>query len=512
MSKLVGQTFGEFQLVKHIGAGGMADVYLAEQTALKRPAAVKILKPALMAASPERVIARFRQEAMSAAGLTHANIVQVYTIGEHEKYHYIAQEFVNGKDLASILQANGPPQVGPALNIIRQVATALAVSNGAGIVHRDIKPDNILVSKEGIVKVADFGLAQLQEEPESGSLTKEGSTLGTPLYMSPEQVRGETLDIRSDIYSLGITCYQVFSGQTPFSGTTATGIAVQHVTTKPPPLSEECPHLPTSVCRMVHCMINKDPADRYQTPGDIVTDIKTMQTAIKQKRSLDLIRLPVLSKIAPEERAAPEASGSDRAGGFSSPVKEKKKKPKLDSFEEMEVVSLDGPETRKGHARRILGKNAWVTLPSWEDGSDEDDSIGRRRPEFEEMDLTPMVDVTFLLLIFFMITAAFDLQKAFNVAAARSEDSADNVIVEDTDQVAVTVEIASNNTVFVEDKLGQTLDELTNMLTAAREGNEDMELHIRIDPASHHEMRIRVNDAGTRAGFTRIRSSIGPVE
>ncbi len=513
MSDLVGKTFGEFRLVEPIGSGGMANVYLAEQVTLKRPAAVKILKPSLMAASEERVVARFRQEAMTAAGVSHPNIVQVYTIGEENGLHYIAQEYVKGKDLATILRAHGPPELGPCLHVIKQIATALQASGTAGIVHRDIKPDNILVNKKGVVKVADFGLAQLQENPDVGGLTKEGSTLGTPLYMSPEQVRGETLDIRSDIYSFGVTCYQLLCGHTPFSGTSATGIAVQHVTTKPPPLSEEREDLPAVVCQMVHCMMSKNPDERYQTPGDILQDVKTMQAALKQKRSLDLIRLPVLSTLirdSAKDEKEEEKSGS--ASAFASYAKATPANT-IDSFEEMDVVSLSDKKrgSQKKQARLILGDRAWVALPSWEESDDDDDVVTHARPEFEEMDLTPMVDVTFLLLIFFMITAAFDLQKSFEVSSAKSEESAIETIVEDADDSAIKVEISADNKVYIEDKVGESLDEITDILTTLRSGREEVELQILIDRDSRHEMRIRVNDGATQAGFHRIRSAFGEV-
>ena len=144
-------------------------------------------------------------------------------IGKEDGYHFIAQEFVQGQDLATILRLKGAPQLGPALHVMRQVASALSAAGQAGIVHRDIKPENILVSKNGIVKVADFGLAQLHATEEDASLTQEGTTLGTPLYMSPEQVRGLELDPRTDIYSFGVTCYRLLSDRLPFTGTTATG-------------------------------------------------------------------------------------------------------------------------------------------------------------------------------------------------------------------------------------------------------------------------------------------------
>jgi len=508
MEDLIGKTFGEYRLIKHIGSGGMAEVFLAEQTTLKRSAAVKILKPSLMQASGERVVARFRQEAMTAAALSHPNIVQVYTIGEEGEYHYIAQEFVQGNDLASILKSQGPPQLSTALHIMKHMAAALSVAGKAGVVHRDIKPDNVLVNKKGTVKIADFGLAQLQTCPEDVGLTQEGTTLGTPLYMSPEQVRGEDLDQRSDIYSFGITCYQILCGQTPFSGKTGTGIAVQHVTTMAPPLSGERPDLPDVVCRMVHCMMAKRRSNRYQSATEILTDVKALQTAVKQGRSLDLVRLPELTRIE-QATAEPTPEGSSEIG--RSGTKESGRGD--DSFESPAPQTMEARQlSRRQTAKLILDDRQWVTLPSWEESDDADGGISRRRPEFDEMDLTPMVDVTFLLLIFFMITAAFDLQKKFDVAPSKSEESAMTTTIEETDDLAVKVEIGHDNKVYIDDEVVDSYREIADVLTAARIGNAELELQLRIDPASRHEMRMRVNDAGTQAGFSRIRSTLGDVE
>ncbi len=510
MEDLIGTTFGEYRLVKHIGAGGMANVFLAEQTTLKRAAAVKVLKPSLMKASGERVVARFRQEAMTAAALSHPNIVQVYTIGEEGEYHFIAQEFVKGNDLASILKSQGSPKLPAALHVMKQMAAALSAAGKAGVVHRDIKPDNVLVNKKGAVKIADFGLAQLQTRQEDASLTQEGTTLGTPLYMSPEQVRGEELDPRSDIYSFGITCYQMLCGHTPFTGTTATGIAIQHVTTMPPPLSGETTDLPDVVCRMIHCMLAKRRSHRYPTAGEILTDIKALQTAIKQKRSLDLVRLPELTRI--EKITAGPAVDSDSQGNESdqSAIEPQRS---YDSFVSIDLDTLEARSlSSRQTARRVLGDREWVTLPSWNESDDENKGILRRRPEFEEMDLTPMVDVTFLLLIFFMITAAFDLQKKFDVASSKSEESAMTTVIEDTDELAVKVEIGHDNKVYIGDQVTESYQEIADVLSSIRNTDAELELQIRIDPASRHEMRMRVNDAGTQAGFTRIRSVTGAVE
>lgn len=234
MSDLTDQKLGEFQLLRHLGSGGMADVYLAQQTSLQRYVAVKVMKTSVTSVSGEELLKRFQQEATMAAGLNHPNIVQVYTVGNDGPYHYIAQEYVQGSDLSTLVKEKGNLDLGSILSVMRQVVSALKASESRRIVHRDIKPENLLVTKKGEIKVADFGLAQLGDSEATSGGTKK--TMGTPLYMSPEQVSGRELDSRSDIYSFGVTCYQLLCGKPPFTGSNASEIAMQHVNNPPPPL------------------------------------------------------------------------------------------------------------------------------------------------------------------------------------------------------------------------------------------------------------------------------------
>ena len=228
---LSGRQLGDFHLLRRLGRGAMADVYLAEQGRLKRRVAVKILKPEL--AGDRTYLQRFQLEAQAAASLVHANIVQIYEVGCVDQLHYIAQEYVQGQNLREYIARHGPPDLPHALSIMRQVAAALAKAAEQGVVHRDIKPENIMLTAGGEVKVADFGLARLTREGAANDLTQVGITLGTPLYMSPEQVEGKPLDPRSDIYSFGVTCYHMLSGVPPFRGETALGVAVQHLKKQP---------------------------------------------------------------------------------------------------------------------------------------------------------------------------------------------------------------------------------------------------------------------------------------
>ena len=208
----------------------MGEVYLAEQISLKRKVALKLMRPDL--AANITALARFKAEAEAVAKATHANIVQVYAIHEIGGLHFMALEFVEGRNLREFLEKKGPPEILLGLSIMRQVAAALQRASELGIIHRDIKPENILLTRKGEVKVADFGLSRILSESgaQPPNLTQSHVTMGTPLYMSPEQVEGKkTIDHRTDIYSFGVTCYHMFAGHPPFKGTAAFEVAVQHV-------------------------------------------------------------------------------------------------------------------------------------------------------------------------------------------------------------------------------------------------------------------------------------------
>lgn len=280
-SDVVGKQLGDFRVLRRLGTGGMAEVFLAEQVSLKRQVALKILKPELVNESDDTHLKRFKQEASAAANLNHPHIVQVYAIGEQDGVHYIAQEYVPGLTLREWLRKKGPPEPLIAIKLIRQVALALQAAGEAGIVHRDIKPENVLLTKRGDAKVADFGLAQLSQTGERVQLTQVGITMGTPLYMSPEQVAGNALDHRSDIYSLGVTAYQLLAGAPPFRGETALSVAVQHLNTVAEPLQKVRPDLPVALCELVHKMMAKRPEDRYQSSADLAEDLRSLGLALK---------------------------------------------------------------------------------------------------------------------------------------------------------------------------------------------------------------------------------------
>jgi serine/threonine-protein kinase len=283
---------GDFHLLRRLGKGGMAEVWLAEQVSLKRHVALKLLKRDLT--DDPTYVKRFESEAKAAAGLNHPNIVQVYTVGQKDGQHYIAQEYVQGQTLRNLLQKKGPLGVTVALHVMRQVAAALTAAAERGIVHRDIKPENIMITRKGEVKVADFGLAQISHG-EQLHLTQEGVTMGTPLYMSPEQVKGKKLDQRSDIYSFGVTCYHMLAGRPPFIGESAVAVAVQHLQEEPEPLSSVRTDLPQPLCDVVHRMMAKDPDERYPDAPGIMLDVRKLLKAVKAAGSANDVSLADLT-------------------------------------------------------------------------------------------------------------------------------------------------------------------------------------------------------------------------
>jgi len=277
-SDLSGRRLGDYQMLRRLGRGGMAEVYLAEQISLRRQVAFKVLKASL--AGDAAYIRRFHHEAQAAANLVHANIVQIHEVGCIDGIHFIAQEYVPGQNLRQLLtRLSKGVDARQAANIIRQVAAALHKAAEQNIIHRDIKPENIMISASGEVKVADFGLARIAQGGEALNLTQIGMTMGTPLYMSPEQVEGKPVDPRSDLYSLGVTCYHMLAGRPPFDGDTALAVALQHLRNEPKRLEALRPDLPDGLCRIVHKMLAKKPEERYQRPVDLLRDLKGLQIA-----------------------------------------------------------------------------------------------------------------------------------------------------------------------------------------------------------------------------------------
>ena len=269
---LAGRQLGDYRILRRLGRGGMSVVYLAEQMSLKRRVAIKVLKSDL--AEDESYVRRFHKEAQAAAGLVHANIVQIHEVGQTDGVHFIAQEYVHGQNLRQYLQSQGAVGIQMGLSVLRQVAAALHKAGQSGIIHRDIKPENIMLSPTGEVKVADFGLARVVDSRDSMDATQVGMTMGTPLYMSPEQAEGGRIDPRSDLYSLGVTAYHMFSGRTPFEGDNALSIVVQHLKKEPEHILELRSDLPSDIAALIHQLLSKKPDNRCQSAAELLDQLR----------------------------------------------------------------------------------------------------------------------------------------------------------------------------------------------------------------------------------------------
>jgi serine/threonine-protein kinase len=266
----MGKTFGKCRLIRLLGRGGMGKVYLAEHLFLRRKVAVKVLSSKLCG-EPE-IVERFEREAVTAAGLDHPNIVRIHDVDEVEGRPYIVMEYVEGETLEALIRREAPLPARSAAWIAREVAGALGHAHALGFIHRDVKPGNILISKDGKVKLADFGLAKDLKRPDETQSV--GLVLGTPYYVSPEQARGERPDPRSDLYSLGVVMYAMLTGKKPFDGRTATSVIKKHVfLPRPSPLTLR-PTLARALAAIVQKLMAQRRSDRYASAKHLLKDLK----------------------------------------------------------------------------------------------------------------------------------------------------------------------------------------------------------------------------------------------
>ena len=262
---------GDFALEKKIGAGGMGEVYLARQVSLDRTVAVKILPRSL--AAQESFMERFQREAKAAANLIHPNVIQIYSIGVEDGVPYFAMELVEGEDLQQRARRVGRIGYQESIEVVTGVTNALACAFEKGIVHRDIKPSNIMLDRNDVVKVMDFGLAKATQDSAQMGLTQSGLIMGTPNYMSPEQAKGEPVDCRSDIYSLGVVFFELLTGKLPFAADTPAAIIYKHAFETAPPATELNPNLPPFLADVCARMLAKDPRERYANPKALLLDL-----------------------------------------------------------------------------------------------------------------------------------------------------------------------------------------------------------------------------------------------
>ena len=289
---------GRYLIIRKLGSGGMANVYLAADQELGRRVAIKILDD--RHARDEQFVERFRREAQNAAGLSHPSIVSIYDRGDSEGTYYIAMEYVEGRTLKELLVARGPSPLGIAIDYTRQILSALRFAHRNGIVHRDIKPHNVIVDGEGRVKVMDFGIARAGA---ASQMTEAGSIIGTAQYLSPEQARGAPVDQTSDLYSTGIVLYELLTGSVPFTGETPVEIAMKHLSQAPVAPSAHRPEIPRDLDYVVLRALAKDPADRYHSAEEMDSDLERIARGIGVSAETAEAATTVLSKTDVGEAA-----------------------------------------------------------------------------------------------------------------------------------------------------------------------------------------------------------------
>src|SRR6266571_355890 len=284
---------GRYRIVRKLGTGGMANVYLAEDQELGRRVAIKILDD--RHASDDQFVERFRREAKNAAGLNHPNIVSIYDRGEAEGTYYIAMEYLDGRSLKELIVARGPAPIHLAVDYARQILAALRFAHRHGIVHRDIKPHNVLVDGEGRLKVTDFGIARAG----ASQMTEAGSIIGTAQYLSPEQAKGAPVDQTSDLYSVGVVLYELLTGVVPFSGDTPVEIAMKHLSSAPEPPSAKRAEIPRDLDLVVLRALAKDPADRYQSAEEMDADLARVARGVSVSPATEEAATAIISRPPP---------------------------------------------------------------------------------------------------------------------------------------------------------------------------------------------------------------------
>jgi eukaryotic-like serine/threonine-protein kinase len=284
---------GRYRIVRKLGTGGMANVYLAEDEVLGRRVAIKILND--RHAGDDQFVERFRREAKNAASLSHPNIVSIYDRGEAEGTYYIAMEYLDGRTLKELIVARGPAPIHLAVDYARQILAAIRFAHRHGIVHRDIKPHNVLVDGEGRLKVTDFGIARAG----TSQMTEAGSIIGTAQYLSPEQARGAPVDQTSDLYSVGVVLYELLTGVVPFSGDTPVEIAMKHLSNVPEPPSSKRAEIPRDLDMVVMRALAKDPSERYHSAEEMDADLRRVNRGVAISPATEEAATAIISRPPP---------------------------------------------------------------------------------------------------------------------------------------------------------------------------------------------------------------------
>src|SRR5882757_1556668 len=297
---LAGRVFSNrYEIQRELAQGGMAEVYLAHDQLLNRPVALKALFPEY--AREPSFVERFRREAQAAANLNHPNIVAIYDWGQESGTYFIVMEYVEGRSLRDLIRSEGRLDAGQAAEITAEIASALAFAHRNGVVHRDVKPGNVLLTRSGTVKVTDFGIARAGT---SDGLTQTGSVMGTATYFSPEQAQGLAVDGRSDVYSVGVVLYELVCGVAPFVAESPVSVAYKHVREEPIAPSLRNPAVPPALEQIILGALAKDPEHRYQSADDLRADL------LRFRRGRPLAAAPLTAIVAEVPTGAVAAVGT----------------------------------------------------------------------------------------------------------------------------------------------------------------------------------------------------------
>lgn len=320
MNKMIAK---RYMIVKHIGQGGMADVYVAVDTLLNREVAIKVLRGEL--SNDPVALLRFQREANASTALSHPNIVDIYDVGEEDGYHFIVMEYIRGKDLKQLIAQRGALCKEEAVDLMKQLVSAVAEAHRRNIIHRDIKPQNVLIKDDGTLKVVDFGIAMAQDALQ---LTQSDSVMGSVHYLAPEVARGEPATFQSDIYSLGIVFYELLTGEVPFRAEGAVQVALKHMREEVPSVRQVNPSVPQAVENVVIRATAKNKSFRYPSCEVMLQDLSTCLSASRAKEPKVVFRLPsegnktiAIDQVRRAERNKPKV-----------PAKKKKKKSGLESW------------------------------------------------------------------------------------------------------------------------------------------------------------------------------------
>lgn len=329
MSKLLA---GRYELIEKIGEGGMAVVYKARCRLLNRYVAIKILRPEFT--KDAQFVENFKRESQAAAGLQHPNIVSVYDVGKEGNIHFIVMELIDGRPLSDIIEERAPMDYKTSIEIIKQVASALSVAHRNHIIHRDVKPHNIMITKDGMAKLADFGIAKAVSD--STLVTETSRVIGSVHYFSPEQARGAYVDERSDIYSLGIVLYEMLTGQVPFDGENPVQVALMHINDEITPPSELVPGIPPALEKLVMKATDKYQSNRYKSADEFLEDLDNIEFVTKMvgnsvfaasevEEFQEMNRRKEVEEVLPKSKEKPAKKVKAKASKEKAANKNKKK-------------------------------------------------------------------------------------------------------------------------------------------------------------------------------------------